>query len=213
MIFSRHAQPEKARAMSAYMKDHFPFFGIQKPEREALSNPLYGQWKKLSPGQVKAGVQDLWELPERELQYFALEVLKKTKYASLSGSIELFEWLIIRKSWWDTVDLLAAHLVGSYFKAHPEDTSQVTDRWIHSSDMWLQRSALLFQLTYKEKTDFELLKRYILIHRNSQEFFIQKAMGWALRQYARTEPLRVKTWTESQSLPPLTRREALKHLH
>jgi 3-methyladenine DNA glycosylase AlkD len=212
-IFRKHANAEKAREMEAYMKHHFSFFGIQKPLREHVCAPLYTAWKHKPQEELNKDIRVLWTLPERELHYFAMETLKKSKYWVNTDSLALFEWLVTHQSWWDTVDFIAAHLLGNYFLCFPEFKVDVTSRWISGPDMWLQRSALLFQLSYKKNTDFELLKKHILIHRSSKEFFIQKAMGWALRQYARTAPEEVRLWVKDQTLPALTVREALKHLH
>jgi 3-methyladenine DNA glycosylase AlkD len=127
--------------------------------------------------------------------------------------ITTIEYLLVTKSWWDTVDTLAGHAVGTQFKRFPDVREKYLKKWRKSDNFWLRRTTLLFQLGYKEETDFELLCE--LIHENlgSDEFFINKAIGWALRQYAHTDPASVKKFVKAtKELHPLSRREALKNI-
>ena len=118
--------------------------------------------------------------------------------------------MIVHKSWWDTVDATAKY-VGVFFKKHPHLTKPTTLRWITSDNRWLQRMAIIFQLAYKKETDVDLLFEYVLRKADSEEFFIQKAIGWALRQYAKIDAAEVKRFVEVTDLKPLSKREALKH--
>ncbi len=118
--------------------------------------------------------------------------------------------MIVNKSWWDSVDT-TAKWVGVFFKKHPDLTKVTTERWITSDNIWLQRMSIIFQLAYKKDTDVNLLFDYVLRKADSEEFFIQKAIGWALRQYAKIDAQRVKTFVNSHEFAPLSRREALKH--
>ena len=118
--------------------------------------------------------------------------------------------MIITKSWWDTVDRIASRLVGFYFREHKELIEPYTEKWMYYGNMWLQRTALLFQLKYKKETDTDLLFGYIQALAESPEFFIQKAIGWALREYSKTAPKTVKQFVDSTLLAPLSKREALK---
>jgi len=152
----------------------------------------------------------LWNEPEREFQYAALFLLEKNTKKLTSEHIELAEKLIITKSWWDTVDYLAANIVGTILKKQPKLISTYAEKWIHSNNIWLQRTALLFQLKYKKETDELLLYRYIRTCISSKEFFIQKAIGWVLREYSKVDPDSVIRFVESEDLPALSRREALK---
>ncbi|MEZ4888313.1 MAG: DNA alkylation repair protein [Chitinophagales bacterium] len=120
------------------------------------------------------------------------------------------EFMIVHKSWWDSVDT-TAKWVGVFFKKYPTMTKPVTKRWITSDNMWLQRMAIIFQLAYKKDTDVDLLFEYVLRKSDSKEFFIQKAIGWALRQYAKTDANAVWRFVDVTDLAPLSRREALKH--
>jgi 3-methyladenine DNA glycosylase AlkD len=119
--------------------------------------------------------------------------------------------MITHKSWWDTVDSVS-HIVGMQFRRYPETREQHLAKWRASNNIWLRRTAILFQLDYKIETDFELLCEIIRENLNSKEFFINKAIGWALRQYARVDPKAVKKFVDSMPLHPLSKREALKNL-
>ncbi|MBK9015431.1 MAG: DNA alkylation repair protein [Saprospiraceae bacterium] len=151
-----------------------------------------------------------FEDEHRELQYFALEMVQKTLKKQPAEFIDFLEELIITKSWWDTVDWLAK-LVGIHFKKHPQLIVPTTERWMASGNFWLQRVCLIFQLTYRDKTDFDLMKKYILHLASSKEFFLQKGAGWALRQHSRTDPQGITDFVqENPQLAPLTKREALR---
>lgn len=122
------------------------------------------------------------------------------------------EELIITKSWWETVDLTATNYVGSYFQKFPEQIDPIITKWRNSSNIWLNRTCLIFQLKYKNEVDFELLKSLIIQYQGNPEFFIQKAIGWSLRQYSKSNSEAVKVFVEEIELKGLARREAVKYL-
>ncbi len=155
----------------------------------------------------------LWSLPQREFQYVATGLVSRLENELEPEFITTIEYLLITKSWWDTVDSIAGDMVGPLFKRFPKVREKYLKKWRKSDNFWLRRTTLLFQLGYKEETDFDLLCE--LIHENlgSDEFFINKAIGWALRQYAWTNPKAVKKFVkETKDLHPLSRREALKNI-
>lgn len=201
---------EHAAAMKKYMKNLFPFLGIKSPERKKLSKTFIQELCAIED--FETHVLSLWDLPEREYQYVAVDFLVKKKKHLNESHLDLIESLIITKSWWDTVDLIASHLVGTIFSKSPEFIQSRGRVWINSDNIWLQRSMLLFQLKYKEKTDKELLFSIIRQTKHIEEFFIQKAIGWALREYSKTNPADVVRFIESQSLSNLARKEGLKHI-
>jgi 3-methyladenine DNA glycosylase AlkD len=209
--FVASSNPAKALEMARYMKNRFDFFGIQKPLRAVLEKPFIELLQYADFATIEMNVTTLWDIPQREMQYSAMELMLKSKIWQHKEAINLLENLIIRKSWWDTVDLLAGRFVGAYFLQYPEKRDEFIERWLKSTDMWLNRTAIIFQLNYKQRTDEGLLFHCAVHFSNSKEFFIQKAIGWALRQYARTAPDRVLQFVESHELKPLSRREALKH--
>lgn len=210
-IYARSADKEKASAMKAYMKGKFNYFGIQKPMRQELLKPFWPKLKNIPSEALEESIRWLWSQPQRELHYLAMELLFKNKKQWNKNTLVLLEELIVRESWWDTVDYIAATLVGYYFQKFPEHVKTKAIEWSKSENMWINRTAILFQLKYKEKTDFNLLLRVIDPHRESKEFFHQKAIGWALRQYAYTDMKAVKSYVANTPLKPLSVREALKH--
>lgn len=149
-------------------------------------------------------------MPEREFQNVALDMLERRVKKLDKSYIGLFETLITTKPWWDTIDPIASKLIGSFMLKYPELIEDYPEKWIASGDMWLQRTAILFQLKYKAKTNVPLLFRYIDNCSESREFFIQKAIGWALREYAKTDAAAVRRFVQERRLAPLSRREALK---
>jgi 3-methyladenine DNA glycosylase AlkD len=155
-------------------------------------------------------VTSLWNLPERENQYVAQELARKYIRNIEEEDILLYEYMITHKSWWDTVDFIAAVLVGAYFKAFPHRRNDITKRWMSSNNMWLQRSTLLFQLKYKETLDTEFLAGTINNLLGSQEFFINKAIGWVLREYSKTNKDWVLQFAAKTSLHSLSKREGLR---
>lgn len=211
-LYKAHANPEKAEGMRWYMKYQFTYLGIQKPQRTKISKDILQWAKKADYEDLKNLCNDLWKLEEREYQYLAMELMMKGKIWSYRNSVLLFEKFITTKSWWDTVDLIATRLVGPYFTAFPDERDKCLEKWWNSGELWLQRTCILFQLNYKENTDEDILFTFCDELSQSKEFFIQKAIGWALRQYARTAPLAVKEFVHNHALKPLSRREALKHL-
>ena len=209
--FVAAANPTKAAEMSRYMKNRFEFYGIPKPLRAELQKLFLQSLSKADYKTIEMVITALWKNSQREMQYTAMDLMLKSKIWRHEKSIVLMEKLITHKSWWDTVDLLAARCVGAYFLHFPEKRDEVIERWMQSPDMWLNRTAIIFQLSYKQQTDEGLLFYCAEKFSGSKEFFIQKAIGWALRQYARTSPNRVLHFVETHNLKPLSSREALKH--
>jgi 3-methyladenine DNA glycosylase AlkD len=199
-----------APRMKSYMKDHFEFIGVKSKARKEVSRPYLKSWlssKKLE----KELVKELWTQDEREFQYIAMDYLDRTKRYWVAEDLGFFQMLVQTKSWWDSVDMIASHFVGGVVKKYPGLKPIISD-WNQSEDMWLVRTSIIYQLGYKEDTDMDEMKRFILAHADSKEFFLRKASGWALRQAARFFPEIVKDFVESNELSNLTRREAMKHL-
>lgn len=209
-VFKKESNTADATTMSAYMRNLFSFYGLKTPIRKKLIKDLLND-NPVNVSDIVTIAKEAWTLPERELQYFAIELLATHHQSWQKDIIILFEKMIVEKSWWDSVDSIASKLTAVYFKMFPEQIIPVTGQWNRSNNIWLQRSSLLFQLLYKEKTDTVLLTKYILHLRSSKEFFIQKAIGWILRQYARTNPQWVKKFLKENELAPLSKKEALKH--
>jgi 3-methyladenine DNA glycosylase AlkD len=195
------------------MRGQYAFFGIASPERRILFAEHKKNYGLIPVYHLSEIVRSCWQAPEREYQYFAMEMLNKMSKKATPEIIELYEFMIIEKSWWDTIDYIAANLVGSYFIKFPEKITSITSKWMDSGNIWLQRTCLLFQLKYKDKIDTELLEGFILKLQDSQEFFIRKAIGWILREYSKTNPEYVKQFVQEHSLSNLSHREALKSIN
>ncbi len=211
-LLSNHSDEPTAEWSVAYMKDQFVFFGIKAPLRRMLFKQFMAENAPPQYNVLSDLVWELWLEPEREFQYFAIELLEKYKKTWEVGIIDLFEKIIVTKSWWDSVDGISSALVSVYFKKYPQQIKPVTERWMASGNIWLQRVCLIFQLTYRKETNTELMFQYMRQLTHSKEFFIQKAIGWALRQHARTDVDLVRQFVENTKLAPLSKREALKHL-
>ncbi|MEJ5303610.1 MAG: DNA alkylation repair protein [Bacteroidales bacterium] len=205
--------PAVAEGAAKYMRNLSPFIGVKAPVRRQVMKEYMEQEGLPSHTSLSKFVEICWERPYREMQYFGMEVANKVMKKPLKEDIVLIEFMIVGKSWWDTVDFIAAHLAGGYFKTFREEMVLCTRRWMDSSNRWLQRSALLFQLNWKQETDVELLFEYIEELSSVKEFFIEKAIGWALRQLSRTYPEEVRNFVATHALRPLSRREATKRIY
>ena len=207
------ADPVRAPAMRAYMRDQFPYLGIATGPRRALSRQVLAGAPVPTEADLAAVARACWALPEREFQYFACDWLARHAGRLGAGFLDTAEYLVTTKSWWDTVDTLAANVVGTIVLADPATLSTM-DSWLSAENLWLARTAVLHQLRYKERTDVERLFRYCLARAGHRDFFMRKAIGWALRQYARTDPETVRDFVAAHrdELSPLSVREALKNI-
>jgi 3-methyladenine DNA glycosylase AlkD len=212
-VYGEARDPQRATSMTAYMRGQFPFLGIVAPAQKTLARTVLAGLGRPTEADLKAVALGCWELPEREYQYFACGLLRRHARGCSAGLLPMARQLIVTKPWWDTVDALAAHVVGPLVAHHPTLVSTM-DTWATDKDMWLIRAALLHQLAYKESTDVSRLFRYCTVQAGHPDFFIRKAIGWALREYAKADPGAVRSYvTAHQSrLSALSVREALKNL-
>ncbi|MFS0864675.1 DNA alkylation repair protein [Fredinandcohnia sp. 179-A 10B2 NHS] len=211
-LFEEHRNQENAIPMQNYMKNKFLFLGIKTPLRRELMKRFYTETGVLKQDFQPSFVELLWEKDEREYQNAALDYMQKSIKKINKEHLPFLENLITTKSWWDTVDVLAPHLVGKVAKETPEVIAEYIEGWAYGDHIWLSRSSILFQLKYKVRTDAELLYRYILANAASKEFFIQKAIGWALREYSKTNPESVRSFIQLNNLPKLSIREGSKYI-
>lgn len=198
--------------MEKYMKNQFPFLGIKSPERRELVRQFFQESGKLKEPFNQDLVWSLWEKNEREYQYAALDYLEKSLKKLRKEDLPFIEKLILTKSWWDTVDVLGPKAAGEIARRFPEIIEEMINGWSTDENMWLRRAAILFQLKYKGQTNEALLYEYIVKNAGSKEFFIQKAIGWALREYSKTNPESVGEFIENNKLAPLSVREGSKYL-
>lgn len=206
-----HRNEENAIPMAKYMKNHFPFLGIKTPERRLLFKKMTSDMKLPLYVDMQKEVWALFHLEEREYHYIAIELLSKYKKQLTVKDLSFCQSLIETKSWWDNVDSIAPKIVGDIVMANRIEGEAVMVEWAKSSNMWTNRASILHQLKYKEKTNEELLFATIERHAESKEFFLQKSIGWVLREYAKTRPQVIQEFVGGHTLAPLSKREALKH--
>ncbi|MGF1639261.1 MAG: DNA alkylation repair protein [Cyclobacteriaceae bacterium] len=207
--FVSQQNADNAAPMAQYLKKRFDFLGIKSPERRLI----YKDFLKV-PFDVNLELiaRWLWDQPYRELQHYAIDILVKAAKKAPESRIDLYEKLISEKSWWDTVDALAVNAVGVHFRLYPHLISTKVNAWMQTENMWLQRTCLLFQLKYKMSMNVDLLLDCIKKLGHTKEFFIQKAIGWILREYSKTDANWVLGVVQNENLKPLSKREALKWL-
>jgi 3-methyladenine DNA glycosylase AlkD len=208
----KHADPRQAAPMKRYLRDQFEHLGIKNPVMGKLLKQFYADHGLPDIMDLESIVRDLWSLPEREFQYTALSLITRLENQLPEEFIQTLEYLIVTKSWWDTVDAISAGVLGLHFKRYPKTRRKYLAKWLTSDNFWLRRATILFQLDYKQETDFDLMCEVIRKNLGSQEFFINKAIGWALRQYTRVDPRAVRKFVRETPLHPLSAREALKWL-
>jgi len=209
-LMRSHANPSDAEHMAKYMRDQFAFLGIKAPQRKALTRTFIRENGSLGGKDLEDVALALWDLNEREFQYVAFGLLDRVRKKLEIQTVPVLEHLIIHKSWWDTVDSIATHLVGAVFSRFPVEARETLEGWRKSDNFWLRRTTILFQLGYKADTDEDLLWEVIDENIGDEEFFIQKAIGWALREYSKTNPKAVVSYVERNKLASLSQREALK---
>ncbi len=208
------ANQEKAVGMQAYMKTDMPFYGVQKPGRTPILRRLVKEFVPEDRDQYEKLVLALWALPHREEKYLAQGVAVGHKQYMVPESLPLFCRMIAEGAWWDFVDETATHMVRHLIINHGDETWPTVDTWIDDDDMWLRRSAIICQVGAKEHTDPERLLRFCEQRAFEKEFFIRKAIGWALREYAKTDAELVASFVNEhrEELSGLSFREATKHI-
>jgi 3-methyladenine DNA glycosylase AlkD len=206
------ADPAKAAGMKAYMRGQFDYLGIATPARRAAATPLIRGFAPASAEELRAAAFALWAKHEREYQYVAVDLLARHAHALALADVEWLLELTATKSWWDTVDGLAK-VVGSAVRTGGAAGKRRMDRAVKAKHFWVRRIAVLHQLGWREATDTERLFAYALRLGHEQEFFIRKAIGWALRDYAWHDWRAVDAFlrTAGAELSPLSQREAGKH--
>jgi len=206
--------PDKAAAMQSYMKTEMPFYGVQKPGREPILRHLVREFAPADREEYEAIVTALWELPHREEKYLALGVAAGFPQFIVPESLPLYKRFIVEGAWWDFVDETATHMIRELVIDRPGETWPVVDGWVDDDDMWLRRAAIICQVGAKERTDADRLWRYCASRAHEREFFIRKAIGWALRDYPRTDPGAVAGFVDRHrdGLSGLSFREATKHI-
>lgn len=204
----------KAKEMAAYMKTDMPFYGVQKPDRTLIYKKLKQAFKPKSQKEYEQGVRALWQLQHREEKYAALELACQNDEFISSKSLPLFEELIRDGAWWDFVDVIAVNLVGRALLKERKLLKPVIYKWIKDEDFWIRRTAIISQNKHKKETDEKQLFDHCLTCAHEKEFFIRKAIGWALRDYSYAQPQNVKKFLNANKtqLSGLSYREGAKQL-
>ena len=204
---------DRAPAMEAYMKNRFAFLGVSAGPRKNVFTAFKKDWTHLSDAARWDFIDECWQHEARELQYIAIDALLCDYNKRLrAADIDKLEFLITQKPWWDTIDLLVSHVVGHYAKNFPQEFAKRAAEWESTSNFWLHRSLLIYQLKFKQQTDLAQLQYYISRFKWNKEFFVQKAIGWSLREVAKWNAECVRSVVASENLQGLAKREALKHI-
>jgi len=211
-IYAANADATIAMGAKAYLLNQFEFYGIKTPLRRKICKEFYKAHPVKDHNELSSIIKDCFAAPQREIHYFAIELLGYHHKLWSKKTIPLIEWMVTHQSWWDSVDSTNSFVISKFFMKFPETIEITTSKWNNSSNQWLQRMSLLFQLTYKKKTNITLLSQYIENCQLEEDFFIRKAIGWALRAYAYTDSKWVVQFIKAHpQLSNLSKREALKH--
>jgi 3-methyladenine DNA glycosylase AlkD len=211
------ADPAKAPIMQAYMKSAMPYLGIQATPLRRVAKATFAKHKVDSFDEWRDAVLELWRGARyREERYMAIELTGYSDYRKfrMLDALPIYEEMITSGAWWDYVDSIASHRIGELLRLHPAKMRRVLRTWAKSDDLWKRRSAILAQLGFKADTDLDLLYDCIRPSILEKEFFLRKAIGWALRQFAKTDAKEVSRYVAEHEgrLSPLSKREALKNL-
>ncbi len=209
--------PARAAEQQRYMKSAMPFHGISAPELRALLRPHLKAFARAGRDEWEATVRTWWDdATHREERYAAIALARHRVARPWQdvATLDLYHHMVVTGAWWDLVDDLAAYLVGGVLASHPVETTPVIRVWAEDPHLWLRRTSVTCQLLRGAETDLDLLTFAIERNLGDSSFWLRKAIGWALRQYARTDPAWVRAYVDSlgDRLSGLSRREATKHL-
>ncbi len=210
--FKKKADKSLALWQKNYMRRQFEFLGVNASDRNLIIKKYYPKILNLSYSDLERFVGLCWDNKYREMQYAAMWLLRNYSKKKPLENIGIAEFMIENKSWWDTVDFIAPNIAEPYFFENPQEEKIIVNKWLKSDNLWLRRSSIIYQLKRKEKTDTLILLYNIKQLADERDFFIQKAIGWALREYSKVNPDFVIKTCEDINLSNLAHREALKYL-
>lgn len=208
------ADPEKAGPMAAYLKTDMPFYGVQKAQQRPIVVEIARECPPASRSDYVDVVRALWGLDHREEKYLALGYARAFDDHVVFDTVDLYRDLIVDGAWWDLVDEAAIKLVGRALFKQRAVVTPIVEGWIADDDLWVRRTSIICQIGHKNETDTGLLTAACAANLDDTDFFIRKAIGWALRDFARTDPDWVRAFVAEygDSMSGLSRREATKHL-
>ena len=211
---TKRSDAEKAAGMAAYMKTDMPFYGVQKKGRTEVFRIIKREIPIPDNSTYRAAIEALWAQPHREEKYLAIAIAKSYRDFLTITNLDLYRRLIVEGAWWDFVDEVAIHCVGLVYLNERKETAPTIEAWIDDEVMWLRRTSLISPIKHKAETDYTMLFDHCRRRAHETEFFIRKAIGWTLREYAKTDPDRVRSFLLAHrgEWSGLTFREASKHL-
>ena len=205
--------PSRVEQMEAYMKNHFSFIGVMSGPRKAIFQQFKPQLQKLSSEQSWEFIYECWVNPYREVQYIGIDhLLSYYKKNAQPSYGQHFTFILSNQTWWDSLDLIASHSVDQFARKFPSEFLELAQEWESSDNFWLHRTLLIHQLKFKQQTNLALLQYYIHTFKWNKEFFIQKAIGWSLREVSKWNPDWVRKLVDSENLNGLAKREAMKYV-
>ncbi|MEB3370674.1 DNA alkylation repair protein [Saccharopolyspora mangrovi] len=214
-LLEEHAVAEDAPAMQRYMKSEMPFVGVRKPARVSIVDELCRRFPFTTQQDLVDSARALWrDATYREERYVALSVTghRAQRRFQDTGALGLYEEFVVTGAWWDFVDEVASRRIGPLLLSDPDVVRPMLLRWSTDDDRWRRRTAIIAQLRAKDRTDVELLRRAVQANLTDPDFFLRKAIGWALREHAKTDPEWVRDFAANHELSPLSRREALRNI-
>jgi len=209
---AENANPNDAIHMQRYMKTSMHYYGVKSPIHNSIVMNVKKSFPISNQEEYNNIILKIWQLPHREEKYISIKLARKWKKYITLDALPLYEKMIREGQWWDFIDPIAVGLIGILLFENRMKMNNILDKWILDENLWIRRSAILAQLKHKEDTDFEKLFSYCLQCAHEKEFFIQKAIGWALREYSKTAPKQVKGYINKNKnrLSNLSIREGLR---
>lgn len=203
-----------ARHMQAYMKSEMPFRGVRAAQQQKIFTSAFREYSCDDYASYRQAVNELWDAEYREERYASIAAARKYNQFIVMKSLPVYEMMIRTGAWWDYVDAIAKHLIGLLLKNYPNEMRIVLNEWIVDDDLWIRRSAILSQLAFKHNTDKNLLFEFCSACAAEESFWIRKAIGWALREYSKSEPIEVANYIEGNKkrLSNLSIKEGSKYL-
>ncbi|MCF7810310.1 DNA alkylation repair protein [bacterium] len=212
--FKKAANPDEAPAMQKYMKSEMPFYGIKSAIRKEIYKSVFKKYKIGDATEYEQTIRELWDAEYREERYAAITVAVRYKKLQTIEALPLYKELIISGAWWDMVDGIAADIINPLLKKFPLDMKEILKQWIKDDDLWIRRTAILSQLRFKSDTDYKMLFDFCIQCLHEKLFWIRKAIGWALREYSKHEPDKVRMFVDAnrEAMSGLSLREASKYI-
>ncbi|MFC2150502.1 DNA alkylation repair protein [Calditrichota bacterium] len=208
------ANHQNAVPMQIYMKSEMPYRGVKSPQQKKIFQSSSKNWQPGDLNEYLKVIEQLWDAEYREERYAAIFIAQKYKKFQTLEALLTYRMMIKTGAWWDYVDAIASHLIGSLLQNYPDNMKPLMYEWIEDEDVWIRRTALLCQLKFKAETDQQMLFDFCRKRLGEESFWIRKAIGWALREYSKSKCEEVSRFVEKQShkMSGLTLREASKYL-